>query len=112
MSMDARSHGACRHKSLRAVPPKGAVVSTDSAPLTSGGVRPIQHEQITWCTAAHKPDADTTVMLSLDGCSEPTSVGYWDGQDWIDCTGMPVTEFVVSWAHMPAGFFPQRRRRT
>lgn len=81
-----------------------AVVS--QADAATKGTHPIQHEQITWCTAEHKPDADTTVMLSLEGLSEPTSVGYWNGEDWIDCTGMPVTEFVASWAHMPAGFFP------
>lgn len=110
MNTDARSRGESRHEHVRAVPPMRAVVSTGSrTPPTGGGVHPIQHEQITWCTAEHKPDADNTVMLSLEGCSEPTTVGYWSGQDWIDCTGMPVTPFVVSWAHMPAGFFPARR---
>lgn len=80
------------------------------APGHAGGVHPLtHHELIVWCNPIHKPDADTTVMLSLEGLSEPTFPGYWNGMDWIDCTGSVVTDHVTSWAHMPAGFFPTPR---
>lgn len=106
--MDTKHHTDAhkRGESRQAIKFINAVSGGSIAPGCAGGVHPIQIEQITWCTAEHKPDADTTVMLSLEGLSEPTSVGYWNGDDWIDCTGMPVTPFVTSWAHMPAGFFP------
>lgn len=52
------------------------------------------------------PDADTTVMLSLDDShSEPTWPGYYDGETWRDVSGMPIAG-VIGWADMPKGLRP------
>lgn len=113
--MDARPHDASRISSTNpiTVPSVSTSRGGSVAGHQAGGVHPITHtEPLTWLAPQgthHMPDADTTVMLSLEGLSEPTFPGYWDGQDWIDCTGSVVTPHVVSWAHMPAGFFPGRK---
>lgn len=49
------------------------------------------------------PDADTTVMVSLDDShDEPTWLGFYDGATWRDVGGMPI-KGVTDWADMPAG---------
>jgi hypothetical protein len=60
-------------------------------------------ETITW--RADLPDADMTVLVSLDDAdSEPTWVGFFDGERWIDATtGAPFAGNVTAWADMPKG---------
>ena len=63
-------------------------------------------EKLTW-TAGTVPDADQVVLVTLDGDSDPTWVGFWDGETWIDAaTGGEFADQVVSWSPMPAGFNP------
>jgi hypothetical protein len=61
-------------------------------------------ETITWTPVTEGlPDADTTVLLSLDGeHDEPTWIGFHDGNRWLDISGMPI-QGVIGWADMPAG---------
>lgn len=65
-------------------------------------------ETITWTPVEQGlPDADTTVMMSLDEThsSEPTWPGYYGGEGWMDISGMPIFG-VLAWAHMPKGIRP------
>lgn len=54
------------------------------------------------------PDADTNVIASIDHGNGDREAfpAYHDGERWIDALGVPITSVVVSWADMPAGFFP------
>ena len=72
-------------------------------------------EVITWfeVTPASMPDVDLTVLVSIDiqldaDDSEPVWLGWWDGEQWLDTHGAPIVSPVVSWAHIPEGFFPNR----
>jgi len=50
------------------------------------------------------PDADTTVLIELDpdsDYSEPTFMGYYDGEIWRDVHNVEVQ--VIAWAHALAG---------
>lgn len=50
------------------------------------------------------PDDGTTVIVEIDPNtphSEPTWIGYLDGEQWRDVSGEPIT--VVEWAEMPKG---------
>lgn len=52
-----------------------------------------------WTLAGSPPDADTTVMLALsDG---EVWQGYWNGEDWIEVSGLVVTSRVKYWKHTP-----------
>lgn len=66
-------------------------------------------ETIQWVnpTPLTMPDAGDTVLLELQGDSEPTWPGYWDGIAWISSDGMPITSSVSGWAHMPKGRTPK-----
>jgi hypothetical protein len=64
-------------------------------------------EIITWHVLAEHPedlpDADTTVLISLDEShDEPSWMGFYAGETWHDITGMQITD-VLAWADMPAG---------
>jgi hypothetical protein len=64
------------------------------------------NETITWKEGL--PDAETTVMVSLDNShDEPTWFGFYDGETWRDVSGMPI-KGVIGWADMPAGMRPVR----
>jgi len=64
-------------------------------------------ETITWHPVAERlPDSDITVMLAIEGVSEPTWPGFWDGRAWRYVSGGIVAGRVTDWADMPAG--PQR----
>ena len=47
------------------------------------------------------PDAELTVMLSVEG-EEPWP-GYWDGEQFCWADAMPVAGAVLGWADMPKG---------
>ncbi|MGZ3184397.1 MAG: hypothetical protein ACXU8N_18325 [Telluria sp.] len=52
-----------------------------------------------WTPASYPPDADITVMLALtDG---EVWQGYWNGEDWIEVSGLVVTKRVKYWQHTP-----------
>lgn len=59
-------------------------------------------------TSTRLPDAETTVLACIDHGDGDREVfpAYVDCGSWYDVTGMPVFSDVVSWADMPAGFFP------
>jgi hypothetical protein len=61
-------------------------------------------ELVTWTRVDDgRPDADQTVQISLDEThSEPTWFGHWDGEQWRDVAGMPITG-VLAWAPMLEG---------
>lgn len=84
--------------------------SAPIAPGHAGGVRPIpaQRETIVWCATGDVPDAQETVLVTLDGDDEPTWMGFHDGDVWRDaCTGAEFAGDVTSWSPMPAGFNPR-----
>jgi hypothetical protein len=61
-------------------------------------------EVVTWTpVAAGLPDSDLTVQVALTGHDEPTWLGYFDGEGWIDIEGMPLGDAVTHWAEMPKG---------
>jgi hypothetical protein len=65
---------------------------------------PVMHtETITWnqVSSGQLPDADLTVLVETQGCAEPVWLGYFDGSDWLDIEGTPIT--VIRWAEMPKG---------
>lgn len=52
-----------------------------------------------WRPASTPPDADTTVMLAMnDG---EVWQGYWNGEDWIEVSGLKVSGRVKYWQHNP-----------
>lgn len=64
-----------------------------------------QSELITWIPVEQSlPDADITVHVALANNDEPTWLGHFDGDQWIDVSGTPVE--VTHWAVMLAG--PER----
>ena len=72
-------------------------------------------EVLTWIqvTPVSMPDVDETVLVSIDvhleaDDSEPVWLAWWDGKQWLDTNGAPIISQVVSWAHIPEGFFPTR----
>lgn len=72
-------------------------------------------EVLTWIevTPASMPDVEQTVLVSIDieleaDDSEPVWLGWWDGEVWRDTLGAEIISPVVSWAHVPQGFFPNR----
>lgn len=60
-------------------------------------------EVLEWHTPDQPPDADTTVLLSLEGGDDPVWLGFWDGERWWYVDGTPVLVRVVGWAHLPVG---------
>lgn len=62
-------------------------------------------ETITWhhLPAAKLPDSDQTVLVGLVDDSEPTWIGYHDGEDWRCVRGGLFSGQVVKWAQMPTG---------
>jgi len=61
-------------------------------------------EVVTWVSVAtEKPDADTTVHITLDPetSNEPVWLGYFDGEVWRDTEGREVR--VLYWAQMLRG---------
>lgn len=56
-------------------------------------------ESGSWTPANYPPDADTTVMLAMnDG---EVWQGYWNGEDWIEVSGLKVSGRVKYWQHNP-----------
>jgi hypothetical protein len=50
------------------------------------------------------PDADTSVLVSIDVEGLEVWDGHWDGQHWIDDTrGAPFSWPVTAWADKPQG---------
>lgn len=78
------------------------------APGRAGGVRqPIHTETIVWFSPAGLPDAELTVLASLQGTSEATWPVWHDGEQWIDATtAMPLDCIVTAWTDMPEGYLP------
>lgn len=67
----------------------------------------IRTETIDWHPLATEgpPDSDIAVLMTLEGDSEPTWPGWWDGERWIDATtAAPVGSIVTAWSHMPKGY--------
>lgn len=68
-------------------------------------------ELVTWVPVTERlPDADLTVNIALelsgnvgvaDFDGEPTFLGYWDGERWLDTSGTTVN--VTHWADMLRG---------
>lgn len=56
-------------------------------------------ETTTWKPVAEGlPDPDTTMQIALDDThSEPTWLGFHDGETWRDVSGEPITG-VLGWA--------------
>lgn len=51
------------------------------------------------------PDADTDVIVFF--AAGGSTLGAWDGERWIDCTGMPLdqdtpSDRVIAWAEFPS----------
>lgn len=51
------------------------------------------------------PDADTDVIVFFQAGG--STLGAWDGERWIDCTGMPLNQEnpfdrVIAWADFPS----------
>jgi hypothetical protein len=63
----------------------------------------LRTEVLEWHTPDQPPDADTTVLLSLEGGDDPVWLGFWDGERWWYVDGTPVLVRVVGWAHLPVG---------
>lgn len=66
-------------------------------------------ETITWHPLATEgpPDADITVLVSVEDASEPTWLGFFDGDVWRDAaTGGKFASSVTAWADMPEGYRP------
>jgi hypothetical protein len=61
-------------------------------------------ETINWTAPGEQmPDADTTVLIRVEGASEPVWPGYFDGGVWRYADGMPVRGRVIEWTDMPVG---------
>jgi hypothetical protein len=75
---------------------------TDTARLAAEGVT---FETVSWVAAAEQlPDEDTTVMVALKGCNEPTWMGFVLDGVWRDaCNGDEFAGTVTHWADMPEG---------
>lgn len=59
-------------------------------------------ETITW--RFDLPDADSTVLVTLEDDTEPTWFGFFDGEQWLSAsTGGTFPGRVVAWAEMPKG---------
>jgi hypothetical protein len=59
-----------------------------------------------WITVDEEmPDADLTVMLTIEGDPEPWG-GYWGGECWRDLDGMPLAgkQRVIAWAEWPEAY--------
>lgn len=65
-------------------------------------------EVITWHDAAqHPPDADTTVLVSISGGSEPVWLGWLSAGVWrCVSSGGAIDGTVLAWADVPEGWFP------
>lgn len=62
-------------------------------------------ETITWIpVASGLPDADLTVHVTLVNNEEPTWLGYFNGERWLDIDNQPVD--VIAWAEMLKGYTP------
>lgn len=54
--------------------------------------------------ATSLPDSDITVMVALDGDSEPVWMAHFDGAAWISVSdGTDITAEVTHWADIPEG---------
>jgi hypothetical protein len=62
-------------------------------------------ETITWhhLPAAKLPDSDQTVLVGLSNDSEPSWIGYHDGEAWRQIDHASFSGQVVKWADMPGG---------
>lgn len=64
---------------------------------------PIVTEIIEWIDPAYAmPDADETVLIKSSFDSE-TSMGFFDGDRWLDVSAFPLGNPPVYWAHRPEG---------
>lgn len=67
-------------------------------------------ETITWVNAVAPdlPDADMTVLVEIDGESEPVWLGFFDGTAWRSVSdGDIFAGTVTGWADMPTGRRPK-----
>jgi hypothetical protein len=64
--------------------------------------------EIRWIPVSDEyPDADATVLVSIDGGSEPVWLGWSDGKRWYDaCDGDEFDGRVTHWAKLPLGVNP------
>jgi hypothetical protein len=61
-------------------------------------------ELITYNPPGQLPDAELDVLVCIDVEGEiETYEGYFDGEKWVDATGMPILQPVTAWANKPAG---------
>lgn len=60
-------------------------------------------ELITWTPATTLPDSDETVLIAIDGESEPIWIGYHDGEQWLLADGAEIVGTVTHWARFPEG---------
>lgn len=64
---------------------------------------PIIGEIIEWIDPAHQmPDADETVLIIMGGDVE-ASMGFFDGERWLDVSAFPLGAAPIYWAHLPEG---------
>lgn len=67
----------------------------------------IHTELLTWHRLpGQMPDADITVLLSVEGDAEAEAgvwPGYFDGEGFVWADGMRVSGAVLGWADLPAG---------
>lgn len=60
-------------------------------------------EIIEWhAPADDMPDADETVLIIMGGDVE-ASMGFWDGERWLDVSAFPLGAAPLYWAHLPEG---------
>lgn len=66
---------------------------------------PFITDYTTWrATRQGEPDADTTVHIYVpDDQAEPVWLGYFDGEQWYDVSGLPLGDRVTWWAPMLDG---------
>ena len=61
-------------------------------------------ETITWHRPAEQlPDDTITVLINIEGGSEPVWLGYRDGRRWREVGSDLIAGGVVAWAHLPKG---------
>ena len=61
-------------------------------------------ETITWYrTSELAPDDETTVLINIEGGSEPVWVGYLEGGQWRDVDSTYIVGAVTAWAYLPGG---------
>ena len=64
---------------------------------------------VEWIPAtAEYPPPDELVLASLVDSPAPVLPATFDGKQWLDVRGWPLTRTVTDWAHLPMGMHPAK----